>query len=109
MVTMNKMGDYIPPTFLCRLEKFHENCDQLVERRRQFAAALRKDIDDAIRRYPLVVKEQKRKVDLDAETPGTEALPPPLIPIAASTQAPPVQSLTGVSADNQGSPPVDLL
>ena len=49
--------------------------------------SLRQEIDDAIKRTPLIVKERKRKVDLDAETPGTEALPPPLIPIAASAQS----------------------
>ena len=70
-----------------RLEKFNENCERLSERQRQFSVSLRQEIDDAIKRTPLIVKERKRKVDLDAETPGTEALPPPLIPIAASAQS----------------------
>lgn len=39
-----------------------------------------------IRRTPLVLRPRKTKVDLDAETPGTEALPPPLLPLTSATQ-----------------------
>ena len=50
--------------------------------------------DDLAWEY-LKVKPRKSKVDLYAETPGTEALPPPLIPLAPQQS----NSMVGLCSD----------
>ena len=62
-----------------------------------FTEQFKQSIDDVIGRAPWQVKPRKSKVDLDAETPGTESLPPPLIPLApgsSSTQSSAVSERT---------------
>ena len=67
---------------LFRNAEIELTCKQINEDVQTFASAFKQEIRDVLARTPLKVKPRKSKVDLDAETPGTEALPPPLIPLA---------------------------
>ena len=62
-----------------------KTCQELETNIHEFKTQFKKDIEDILARTPLIIKPRKSKVDLDAETPGTEALPPPLIPLAPAS------------------------
>ena len=53
-----------------------------------FKESFLKEIKDVIDRTPLVIRPRKTMVDLDAETPGAEMLPPPLMPQIVSSGQP---------------------
>ena len=65
-----------------RTAAFRAAHEQLQNDMKLFSTQMKQSVDDVIARTPLKVKPRKSKVDLDAETPGTESLPPPLIPLA---------------------------
>lgn len=92
-----------------RYEEVTNTTAALQEQLSKFRAKFKQDIRDVIERTPLTVKERKCKVDLDAETPGTEALPPPLIPLAPESSSCSNDACTteNIAAENLSAAAVD--
>jgi hypothetical protein len=49
-----------------------------------FKESFKSEIQAVLARAPLLIQPRKVKVDLDADTPGTEHLPPPLLPLVVN-------------------------
>ncbi|KAK3083135.1 hypothetical protein FSP39_014891 [Pinctada imbricata] len=85
-----------------RQEKVMADTLQLQQEMRQFQDNFKLEIKSVLDRTPLVIKPRKVKVDLDAESDMSNILPPPLLPISASTTKHPVETNTEMVAMGTG-------
>ncbi|XP_013421873.1 rab5 GDP/GTP exchange factor [Lingula anatina] len=63
-----------------RHEKVMAEAMQLQQEIVEFKENFKKEIQSVLTKNPWTIKPRKTKVDLDAESPATDMLPPPLIP-----------------------------
>ena len=83
-----------------RQEKLMAEALQLQKDMVDFKKSFKNEIESVLARTPLTIKPRKVKVDLDADTVGTEHLPPPLLPQIVSEEA----KETGGSATTDNGP-----
>ena len=72
--------------FYIRRQKLDEDTRQLYEDLEKWKADVKREVQEVLDKTPLDIKPRKRKVDLDAETPGIEALPPPMLPLVMTNE-----------------------
>lgn len=69
-----------------RHEKVMAEALQLQQEMTDFREKFKKEVRAVIARTPWTIKPRKTKVDLDAESPGQDLLPPPILPEVVETK-----------------------